>query len=262
MFTVEEITGSSRHFVVELLGKDKLRHAFAYYDLKYDPAHTDMFAAFEDNALKGYLLIYHGTEVLSVVLECEEDAADKLIEHAPRDKFILHTSPSILPAARRRYPEAEHYVESWMVVERGHAKFFHSRLVRRLEVSDARELASLLSEREDRPTGALQQYESMIGHMPLCGVFVDGSLVSYAASFIQMPELWMIGGVYTHPGWRNRGYATLATSAITEEALKSAEKAVLFVRADNHPAVRAYEKIGYRKIGEKIWVDVGLGRRP
>jgi len=74
--------------------------------------------------------------------------------------------------------------------------------------------------------------------------------------------IWMIGGVYTQPTRRNKRYATLATSAITEEALGSAEAAALFVRSDNYPAVSVYEKIGYRKIGEKVWVDVGTGLRP
>jgi hypothetical protein len=72
----------------------------------------------------------------------------------------------------------------------------------------------------------------------------------------------MIGGVYTRPDHRNKGYATLATSAITREALEKSESAALFVRSDNYPAIRAYEKIGYEKIGEKLWVDVGTGRKP
>jgi predicted GNAT family acetyltransferase len=38
--------------------------------------------------------------------------------------------------------------------------------------------------------------------------------------------------------------------------------AALFVRSDNHPAISVYEKIGYRKIGEKLWVDVGTGLKP
>jgi predicted GNAT family acetyltransferase len=98
--------------------------------------------------------------------------------------------------------------------------------------------------------------------MPIYGVFKEGQLVSYAGSFIQLPQVWLIGGVYTDPEHRNRGYATLATSAITEEALKTAEAAALFARSDNRPAIKAYEKIGYKKIGEKVWVDVGTGLKP
>ncbi len=72
----------------------------------------------------------------------------------------------------------------------------------------------------------------------------------------------MIGGVYTDPEHRNKGYATLATSAVTEEALGKAEAAALFVRSDNYPAIKSYEKIGYRKICERLWIDVETGRRP
>jgi predicted GNAT family acetyltransferase len=102
----------------------------------------------------------------------------------------------------------------------------------------------------------------LITKTPVYGVFMNDELVSYAGSFIQLPQVWMIGGVYTHPNHRNNGYATLATSAVTEEALKHAEAAALFVRSDNYSAIRAYEKIGYKKIGKKLWVDVGTGLKP
>jgi len=62
-------------------------------------------------------------------------------------------------------------------------------------------------------------------------------MVSYAGSFIQLPQIWMIGGVYTAPNHRNKGYASLATSAVTKEALRKAGKASLFVRSDNFPAI-------------------------
>jgi len=73
----------------------------------------------------------------------------------------------------------------------------------------------------------------------------------------------MIGGVYTHPKHRNRGYGTLAVSAVTKEALKNAEAAVLFVRSDNKPAGKSLQKdpVAVRS-GEKIWIDVGTGMKP
>jgi predicted GNAT family acetyltransferase len=94
------------------------------------------------------------------------------------------------------------------------------------------------------------------------GVFTQKKLVSYAGSFLQLPQVWMIGGVYTHPDYRSKGYATLATSTVTEEALNNASVAALFARSDNVPALKAYSKIGYRKIGNKVWVDVGTGMKP
>lgn len=263
MVRIEEINEKNRPPVIASLESDVIRHVFAVYDLKNDPQHTITYAAFENGQLEGYILIYTAADVPSVILECENRIAEKLLEYAPPSKFIVHAPPKILPAIKKRFPDAKHYVEDWMLIRKNEAKFFESVLVRRLRTEeDAQKLADLLLSRKDRPPNTLTKYAGWISKMPIYGVFKDGQLVSYAGSFIQLPQVWLIGGVYTDPEHRNKGYATIATSAITEEALRTAEAAALFARSDNHPAIRAYEKIGYRKIGEKVWVDVGTGLKP
>jgi RimJ/RimL family protein N-acetyltransferase len=263
MVNIEEINEKNKSLVLASLRSDIIRHVFAVYDIQNDPQHTTTYAAFVNGGLKGYILIYASTDVPSVVLECEDNVAEKLVEHAPTSNFVAHAPPNLLPAVKKRFPDAKHYVEDWMLVKKNAARFFKSDLVRRLHTDeDSLKLANLLLSRKDRPTNMQKKYADWISKMPIYGVFRDGQLVSYAGSFIQLPQVWLIGGVYTHPEHRNRGYATLATSTITEEALKTAEAAALFARSDNYPAIKAYEKIGYRKIGEKLWVDVGTGLKP
>jgi RimJ/RimL family protein N-acetyltransferase len=263
MFKIERVNENNKQYVIDCLELDVLRHVFALYDLQYEPEKTVVYAAFKDLELKGYVLIYTALEFPSVVLECDSSLAGELIEYIPVDSFIMHAPPNLLPIIKRKFPEAKHYLEDWMLVRKGEASFFRSKLVRRLRTrNDAPKLATLLSSREDRPREAIEKYVKWISKMPVYGVFLDGELISYAGSFLQLPQVWMIGGVYTHPNYRSRGYATLATSAVTEEALKNAETAALFVRSDNYPAIRVYQKIGYKKIGEKLWVDVGTGRKP
>jgi len=263
MFKVEKVNEGNRQRFVEFVKLDIIKHVFAFYDVQYDPDHTTTYAAFQKNRLMGYILIYAGADVPSVILESEEDAAETLIAHAPENHFIMHTSPSLLPVIKRRFPTARDYIENWMIVRKPEANFHSSRLVRRLQTKeDATMLAKLLRERKDRPERMMKKYVEWVTTLPIYGVFKKGILVSYAGSFIQLPQVWMIGGVYTDPEHRNKGYALLGTSAITEEALRHAEAAALFVRSDNYPAVRVYEKIGYRKIGQKLWIDVGTGLRP
>jgi len=263
MVKIEEINERNKSLIISSLRSDIIRHVFAVYDIQNDPQHTTTYVAFENGNLEGYILIYTAADVPSVILECEGKVAERLLEHAPPSKFIVHAPPNLLPAIKKRYPDAEHYVEDWMLVRKNEGRFYRSELVRRLRSEeDALKLANLLLSRKDRPAGMLRKYADWVSKMPMCGVFEEGQLVSYAGSFIQLPQIWLIGGVYTDPEHRNRGYATLATSAITEEALKMAEAAALFARSDNHPAIRTYEKIGYRKIGEKVWVDVGTGLKP
>jgi RimJ/RimL family protein N-acetyltransferase len=263
MVKIEKINEKNKPFIIQSLKSDIIKHVFAVYDVQNDPQHTATYAAFENGELEGYILIYTAADVPSVILECEDEVAARLLEHAPPSKFIVHAPTNLLPAIKKRFPDAKHYVEDWMLVRKNEARFFGSELVKRLHnEEDALRLADLLLSRTDRPTNTLRKYTEWISKMPIYGVFKEGQLVSYAGSFIQLPQVWLIGGVYTDPEHRNRGYATLATSAITEEALKTAEAAALFARSDNRPAIRAYEKIGYRKIGEKVWVDVGTGLKP
>ena len=263
MYLVEKVDESNRRRVIDILKSDVIRHVFAFYDIQHEPEHTTVHAAFENGNLKGYILVYSALEFPSVVLECEEKIAEKLIQYAPENHFIIHAPSNLLPIIIRQFSDAKHYVENWMLVRRGQANFFKSNSVRRLRTGDdASKFAALLSSREDRQRGTKRNYFDWISRMPIYGVFLNDELVSYAGSFLQLPQVWMIGGVFTNPDHRNKGYATLASSAITEDALKNAESAALFVRSDNYPAVRAYEKIGYKKIGEKLWIDVGTGLRP
>ena len=263
MLKIEIVDKRNREHFIDRISSDVLKHIFAFYDIQFDPDHTTVHAAFENDDLIGYLLLYTATDVPSVILECEPRVAEQLIRKAPENRFIIHTSAHLLNAVKQRFPDAKNYLENWMLVEKDTANLLPSKLVRRLSTEkDAAAFAKLVLNRKDRPKRNLKKYLDWIAKMPMYGTFVENELVSYAGSFIQLPQVWMIGGVYTAPDHRDKGYASLVTSAVTKEALRKAEKAALFVRSDNLAAISVYEKIGYRKIGEKLWIDVGTGMKP
>jgi GNAT superfamily N-acetyltransferase len=263
MLKIEKVDENNKRRVIDFLRFDVVRHVFAFYDIQYEPQHTSMYIALEGEGLKGYVLIYAALDFPSVVLEGETRVAERLLDYAPQNPFIMHVPPDLSRIVKKKFPSAICYVENWMLVKKDEAKFFRSTLPRRLHVAnDAAKLAALLSAGKESQSQVIKKYTDWISRMPIYGVFLNEELVSYAGSFLQLPQVWMIGGVYTHPDHRNQGYATLATSAVTEEALKNAKAAALFVRSDNYSAIKAYEKIGYKKIGEKVWVDVETGRKP
>ena len=79
------------------------------------------------------------------------------------------------------------------------------------------------------------------------GVFDRGRLVSAAGTHV-ISEQWsiaVVGNVFTHPSYRRRGYARLATGAVTAELLQHCRDVVLTVDPLNTPAVRAYRHLGY-----------------
>ena len=83
------------------------------------------------------------------------------------------------------------------------------------------------------------------------GVTDDERLVAIAGthSIGRVHGIAILGNVFTHPRYRGRGHATLATSAVTAALLEQVRDVVLSVDPDNEPAVRAYQKLGYRDVG-------------
>jgi ribosomal protein S18 acetylase RimI-like enzyme len=86
------------------------------------------------------------------------------------------------------------------------------------------------------------------------GVAAEGRLVAVAGTHVvsKQERVAVVGNVFTHPAYRGRGYATAATSAVTEALLAYCDYVVLTVDPSNNPAVRAYEKLGYREVCQLV----------
>lgn len=79
----------------------------------------------------------------------------------------------------------------------------------------------------------------------------DGAPVSTTAFNAVLPKIVQIGGVYTPPAHRGRGFARRAVALHLELARQSGvQEATLF--ANDPAALSAYQAIGFKKIGE--WV--------
>lgn len=203
--------------------------------------------------LEDWMLVKKGetetfTSNLVRKLKTKEDALQLMKLHAPPNLFSVV----------RNWRSADNYFQSLMLVKQGKTKALVSDIVGKLKTAEWKtQLARLLHMRKESSERTVRKYEKWLVKMKIYGVFVEGRLIGYAASPIQTPKAWVIEGVFTHPEFRNNGYSTFANSALTEEALRNSESATLFVRSDNLPAIRVYKKIGYRKIGEMLYVDVG-----
>lgn len=73
--------------------------------------------------------------------------------------------------------------------------------------------------------------------------------VSLSAFNASLPDIVQLGGIYTPPGFRGRGFARAAVAASLLAAReRGASRAVLFT--DSPSAVRAYAALGFRRIGD------------
>jgi predicted GNAT family acetyltransferase len=75
-----------------------------------------------------------------------------------------------------------------------------------------------------------------------------GRLVSLSAFNAALPDIVQLGGIYTPPEFRNRGFARIAVAASLLAAReRGATRAVLFT--NNPTAIRSYESVGFRQLG-------------
>ncbi len=80
----------------------------------------------------------------------------------------------------------------------------------------------------------------------LVGVECNGGIVSAAFGWLTDRHVARVSGVVTHPERRGRGYATAVVGELTRRLLAGGRRPFLYVSLGNTPAVRVYERLGYR----------------
>lgn len=78
-----------------------------------------------------------------------------------------------------------------------------------------------------------------------------GVPVSYSAFNARLPDVVQVGGVWTPPEVRGRGYArAVVAGSLLVARSEGARLAVLFTGEENRPARTAYEALGFRVVGD------------
>lgn len=85
-----------------------------------------------------------------------------------------------------------------------------------------------------------------------CWVVLHGGQLSAFTAFNAVARgIVQVGGVYTPPELRSRGYARAAVAGSLLAARASgARRSVLFTGEDHRSAIRAYTSLGYEAVGD------------
>jgi RimJ/RimL family protein N-acetyltransferase len=95
-------------------------------------------------------------------------------------------------------------------------------------------------------------------------VLRDGARTVACSAFNgRLPDCVQVGGVWTPEEHRGRGYARCVVAGSLLDARNAgAVRSVLFTADDNAPARRAYDALGYRRVGEYGLVLLSRPRHP
>ncbi len=145
--------------------------------------------------------------------------------------------------------------------------------VRRAEVADLEALSrwrvayqvETLGEREVPAvrSSAREGVEAGIARGQLWVLEHEGEVVAMSAFNAALPECVQIGGVYTPPGLRGRGFGrAVVAGSLVEASGEGVTRSVLFTGRENVAAQAAYRALGYEERGvfglvlfeEEVWV--------
>jgi predicted GNAT family acetyltransferase len=95
-------------------------------------------------------------------------------------------------------------------------------------------------------------YRSRVSELVSAGrafALFEGDQVIFKAEIGALSSrVGQIQGVWVHPAYRGRGLGTAGTAAVADRLNAMGRVSSLYVNGFNHPARRAYEKVGFTQI--------------
>lgn len=234
-----------------LLRHDAALNAYLLGDL--DPAFWPLsrfIGAFADEALRAVVLFYHGLEPVILTASGETDGVRAVLDAVTLPREVYTLVPEALGAAiTERYDLQQPHMEWRMVLDLAAFVPPANNQAVRLGPEDAGALAALYAQAAGPGEAIVAFSPAQIAQGIFFGVRRGGELVAAAGTHIHAPGegVAAVGNVFTHRDWRRHGLATQCTAAVSSEAARSVHTIVLNVRADNVPAMRVYERLGYRR---------------
>jgi RimJ/RimL family protein N-acetyltransferase len=99
--------------------------------------------------------------------------------------------------------------------------------------------------------GAADEVHRLVEDRELFVLEAGGQLVACSAFNARLPDRVQIGGVWTPPALRGRGYArAVVAGSLLRARQEGVQRAILFTGTGNTGAQRAYRALGFHAVGE------------
>ncbi len=222
--------------------KNPIKHAFTIWDIRKERENTDFYIYFEKE-IRGYMLIFRGTDIPSIIIHGDDFITKKFLGMIKEERCIIHMPYDYITLWKGGYKYG-------IYVMTAKPKFYGlDDNVK--EIKDV----TLLKDIFLNP-------EYLVNKARTFGFFYHNKVVSVSSALVHMPEVWILGAVYTRREYRNRGFATRVIGHFMSIASKETKNVVLWVRSDNKPAINLYKKYSFRIIGKDSWISVGINIPP
>jgi len=226
------------------VNQDIPHHFFFILDWKYSRDSTKILLALKQSRIHGMMLIY-GQAVAQ--LRGTYEATETLLEHLDLEKVEIQSLMEHEPIVLKKYTPSIRHELVLMTLRKGDETLHIKHPVTKLDIAEVEEIASIMRQVDPEVWGeiAAQRIAEGMSDRVWLGIKINGELVAIGNTRLTD---WgsNIGAIATHEAYRNRGYATSIVSALVKEILQKSNLALIHVLSDNPPAIRAYEKVGFK----------------
>jgi len=245
---------------------DPFGHAYARWDLEHAPYRVRFVSALDGDRTVGYLLVWLGHPTTTVVHWVGSDPRARILVGALPARPLVAIVPELFQSA---VVDARGPARPLTVLLLANELSSEPRLdphaptsveVRRLERPDHPALVAFAERQSDPVTGEYPALDP--GEEWIWGAFDRGTLVGAVRAAVRLRDVWLLGGVYVDPNARGRGVGRALIGNALASARESGVRVGLYVREDRAEARRLYERMGFRPIGRRTWLDFGAGVSP
>ena len=198
----------------------------------------------KQNRIHGMMLIYRESVVQ---IRGTKEAAETLLKHLNLEKVEISSLLEYEPIILKKYKPSILHEMVLMTLQKGEETFYVRHPVTKLDVAEAEEIASIMRQANPEWWGetTAQRIAEGMGKVLWLGIKVNGKLASIGNTHLTD---WgsNIGIIATHEAYRNRGYATSIVSVLVKEILQKSNLALIHVLRGNLPAIKVYEKVGFK----------------
>jgi ribosomal protein S18 acetylase RimI-like enzyme len=235
------------------VSQDKLDFYFFILDWRLHREQTRIYLALDDGGgICGLLLIYKDA---IVQVRGNREAVEALLKFAP-EKLELSAPIDCRELVLKSYPALKlNETLMLMTLKKGEETLKMTARPQRLTAEDAVAMAELMV-RVNPAVWGITTPESLIemfADTVWMGIKHGQKLASFGTAFSK-DTAGHIMCIATDEQFRNRGYATSITSALTKQILKKSPSAVIHVFTNNAPAVRAYSKVGFKPYRQYVLI--------
>ena len=219
-------------------------HYFFALDWKHNRNDTEILLALKESRIDGMMLIF---KKKVVQLRGSRKSAKALLERLDLEKVEVQALEQHKQYVLEKYMPAWSHELMLMILRKGEERLHISHRIVALDPSDAEQIADMMRNLNPRFWGEVtgEKIAEGMSSVNCFGVRVNGELVSLGRTRLT-EKVGHIPTVATLEAHRNKGYATSIVSYLVKLILEKLPIAIIYVLSDNPPAIRVYEKVGFK----------------